>query len=103
MEQAPESAGVAKVRRPRGHHSDITQHEIHALRSRYNLADAHTHQHQSPSQRAILARLPSLWYAAENAPQAEFEKRLISAFFRLHKQPTAIEKGKTLLSYAASI
>lgn len=43
---------------------DLTQHEIQALRTRFNLADAHTHQQQSDSQREIVARLPELWYEA---------------------------------------
>ena len=46
--------------------SDITQHEIAALKTRFNLADAHTHQGQSPSQRRIIDSLPDLWYSAEN-------------------------------------
>ncbi len=29
---------------------DITQHEISALKTRFNLADAHTHQDQSDTQ-----------------------------------------------------
>ncbi|XYH95780.1 pyridoxal phosphate-dependent aminotransferase [Sorangium sp. So ce1128] len=84
-------------------HGDITQHEINALKTRYNLADAHTHQRQSPSQRRILARLPELWYEAEEKPQAEHERRFIERFFRLHRQPAALRKPKTLLAYAASI
>jgi len=30
---------------------DITQHEIEALKTEFNLADAHTHQSQSVSQK----------------------------------------------------
>lgn len=82
---------------------DLTQHEIQALKTRYNLADAHTHQGQSPSQQAIIHRLPDLWAESEVRLQSYFEERFIEAFFRLHKQPTAAEKGRTLLSYAASI
>ena len=82
---------------------DLTQHEIKALRTRYNLADAHTHQRQSPSQDKVVSRLPELWYESEEKQQAFFEKRFINAFFRLHKQPTAAARGKTLLSYSASV
>lgn len=82
---------------------DLTQHEIQALKMRHNLADAHTHQSQSPDQREIVSRLPELWYEAEQKPQAEFEQRFLDAFFRLHGQPTARAKNKTMLSYAASI
>ncbi|GAA1990087.1 pyridoxal phosphate-dependent aminotransferase [Kitasatospora viridis] len=82
---------------------DLTQHEIQALKSRYNLADAHTHQRQSERQRQIVSRLSDLWYEAEEGLQAGYEQKFIEAFFRLHRQPTALAKNKTLLSYAASI
>jgi len=82
---------------------DITQHEIVALQTRFNLADAHTHQHQSPTQRQIVARLPHLWYAAEETTQIELEKKFIKNFFDLHGQPTALGLGRTMLFYAASI
>lgn len=82
---------------------DLTQHEIEALKMEYNLADAHTHQSQSPTQRGIVGKLPELWYQAEQGTQAEFEKKFVDAFFTLHRQPTVLAKNKVLLSYAASI
>ncbi|MCQ4041475.1 pyridoxal phosphate-dependent aminotransferase [Streptantibioticus rubrisoli] len=82
---------------------DLTQHEIEALRTRFNLADAHTHQRQSDRQQKIVSRLPELWYEAEEGLQATYEQRFTEAFFRLHRQPTALAANKTLLSYAASI
>lgn len=82
---------------------DLTQHELLALRTKFNLADAHTHQYQSPSQDKIVSRLPDLWYEAERDQQAHFEQKFIEAFFRLHKQPTAAALGKTWLSYSASV
>ncbi len=82
---------------------DLTQHEIQALRTEFNLADAHTHQRQSASQRQIVERLPQLWYEAEEGLQETYEQRFVDAFFRLHRQPTALARKKTMLSYAASI
>jgi aspartate/methionine/tyrosine aminotransferase len=82
---------------------DLTQHEIEALKTRYNLADAHTHQRQSPTQDSIVARLPKLWYESESKQQAHFEATFLDAFFRLHRQPTAREMDRTLLSYSASV
>lgn len=82
---------------------DLTQHEIQALRTRFNLADAHTHQHQSPSQRHLVSALPDLWYEAERTPQALHEQRFVEAFFELQGQPTALRHGPPLLSYAASV
>ncbi|MET9676839.1 pyridoxal phosphate-dependent aminotransferase [Streptomyces sp. NPDC006482] len=82
---------------------DLTQHEIQALLTEFNLADAHTHQRQSAAQHKIVSRLPELWYEAEEGLQATYEQRFVEAFFRLHRQPTALAKKKTLLSYAASI
>jgi aspartate/methionine/tyrosine aminotransferase len=84
-------------------HADITQHEIDALTRRYNLADAHTHQQQSPGQRRIVAGLPTLWYDAEARLQRDLEQEFITAFFALQRQPTALRSGRTLLAYAASI
>jgi aspartate/methionine/tyrosine aminotransferase len=82
---------------------DLTQHEIEALKTRFNLADAHTHQRQSPTQDAIVARLPELWHESESKQQAHFEAQFLDAFFRLHRQPTARAMGRTLLSYSASV
>ena len=48
---------------------DLTQHEIQALKTRYNLADAHTHQRQSRTQGRIVQRLPDLWYESEDNRQ----------------------------------
>jgi aspartate/methionine/tyrosine aminotransferase len=82
---------------------DLTQHEIKALRTRYNLADAHTHQRQSGSQDKIVSQLPALWYESEERQQAHFEKQFTEAFFRLHGQTTALGLDRTLLSYSASV
>ena len=88
---------------PRRPHADITQHELDALTRRHNLADAHTHQRQSPSQRLIVESLPALWYEAEERLQADLEREFVTAFFELQRQPTALLLGRPLLSYAASI
>src|SRR5689334_19948213 len=89
--------------RPQQEYKDITQHEIEALRYEYNLADAHTHQAQSLSQRAIVERLPQIWYESEKKLQAESEQRFVETFFRVQKQPTALNPNNALLVYAASI
>lgn len=81
---------------------DLTQYEIEGLKSKYNLADAHTHQSQSSGQAQIVAALPALWDEAERGRQVDFENRFLDAFFHLHGQPTALTKRKTLLSYSAS-
>lgn len=83
---------------------DITQHEIEALKTRFNLADAHTHQAQSESQRRIVAGLPDLWYEAENHTQHQSEQDFIEVFYRFHGQHTALKrKDEIYLVYAASI
>ncbi|MEU5428885.1 pyridoxal phosphate-dependent aminotransferase [Streptomyces olivoreticuli] len=81
---------------------DLTQHEIEALKTRFNLADAHTHQQQSPGQQEIVAALPALWYEAEATKQADLEDRFKEVFFRLHGQ-NSVRAESTMLSYAASI
>jgi aspartate/methionine/tyrosine aminotransferase len=83
-------------------YTDLTQHEIEALKNTHNLADAHTHQSQSASQRDIVGRLPELWYEAEDMKQAEMEERFLNAFFTFHKQPTALQTP-SMLVYASSI
>jgi len=84
--------------------NDITQHEIAALKTRFNLADAHTHQSQSASQRRIVENLPNLWYSAENHSQYQSEQEFIDTFYRFHGQHRALERRDEIyLVYAASI
>lgn len=84
--------------------SDITQHEIAALRTTFNLADAHTHQNQSGSQRRIVESLPGLWDAAANQTQHRSEQDFIEAFYSLHGQNRALQRRNEIyLVYAASI
>jgi aspartate/methionine/tyrosine aminotransferase len=83
---------------------DITQHEIAALKTTFNLADAHTHQSQSPTQRGIVENLPALWYGAEGQTQYASEQEFIDAFYRFHGQLRALERRNEIyLVYAASI
>jgi aspartate/methionine/tyrosine aminotransferase len=82
---------------------DLTQHEIVALRTQHNLADAHTHQKQSSSQRDIVESLPTLWFEAEQESQHHFEQKFIEAFFELHGQKDVPAMNRTLLAYAASV
>ncbi|MEU5692582.1 pyridoxal phosphate-dependent aminotransferase [Actinosynnema sp. NPDC020468] len=97
------TAGVEAKQKDVDGFVDLTQHEILALKTRFNLADAHTHQRQSASQEQIVASLPQRWHEAEEGLQSFYEKRFIEAFFRLHQQPGVAELNKTFLSYAASI
>lgn len=84
--------------------SDITQHEIEALKTRFNLADAHTHQKQSPTQRQIVESLPDLWYSAESQSQYQSEQEFIETFYRCHGQHRALKRRNEIyLVYAASI
>jgi aspartate/methionine/tyrosine aminotransferase len=83
-------------------YKDLTQHELEALKNEYNLADAHTHQSQSVSQRAIINRLPELWYESESTKQHELEARFLESFFNFRKQPAAL-KTSSMLVYASSI
>ncbi len=83
---------------------DITQHEISALKTRHNLADAHTHQNQSSSQAAIVRKLPQLWYRAQSLTQYESEQAFIKAFYQFHGQHHALERSDEIyLVYAASV
>jgi aspartate/methionine/tyrosine aminotransferase len=83
---------------------DITQHEIEALKTEYNLADAHTHQSQSPTQKEIIGDLPKIWYESENKTQYQSEQDFIKKFFTLHGQQTALKRSDEIyLVYAASI
>ncbi len=86
----------------RNGHCDLTQHEVEGLKTRFNLADAHTHQTQSVTQHCLVAALPDLWYEAERVQQAVHERRFVEAFFELHGQPHAVRQAP-LMSYAASI
>lgn len=83
-------------------YKDITQHEIEALKMEYNLADAHTHQSQSPTQEKIVDSLPNLWRESQAAKQSELEDKFVKAFFEAQHQTAAL-KTPTMLVYAASI
>lgn len=83
-------------------YANLTQVELQALKQIHNLADAHTHQSQSPSQRDIVDKLPALWYEAEGMRQCDMEQRFIETFWGLQRQSHAL-KSPTLLVYAASI
>jgi len=83
---------------------DITQHEIEALKIRFNLADAHTHQSQSKKQQEIVSSLPELWYLSEEKTQYQCEQDFIDVFYRFHGQNTALARREDIyLVYAASI
>ncbi|WP_439877814.1 pyridoxal phosphate-dependent aminotransferase [Pseudomonas prosekii] len=83
---------------------DITQHEISALKTRFNLADAHTHQDQSLTQQKIVDSLPELWYRAQGQTQYKSEQELIKAFFTFHGQEHALKRHDEIyLVYAASV
>jgi aspartate/methionine/tyrosine aminotransferase len=83
---------------------DITQHEIEALKTEFNLADAHTHQSQSPTQRQIVADLPNLWYKSERETQYQAEQEFIQTFYQFHGQHTALKRKEDIyLVYAASV
>ncbi|MEX0732208.1 MAG: hypothetical protein WED00_19230 [Aquisalimonadaceae bacterium] len=83
---------------------DITQHEIEALKTRFNLADAHTHQTQSASQQEIISSLPDLWYRAESLTQYQIEQEFINVFYRFNGQHAALKRKEQIyLVYAASI
>ncbi len=84
--------------------TDITQHEIEALKTEFNLADAHTHQSQSPTQRQIVADLPAIWYQSERQTQYQSEQAFIETFYTFHGQHTALKRKEDIyLVYAASV
>ncbi|WP_424097695.1 pyridoxal phosphate-dependent aminotransferase [Moorena producens] len=82
---------------------DLTQHEVEALKQKYNFADAHTHQSQSSSQMEIVKRLPELWLEAEQTKQEVLNNRFIENFYRVRGLDTALEPNNVMLHYAASI
>ena len=84
-------------------HLDITQHEIEALKQIYNLADAHTHQSQSISQKKIIKSLPKIWYESESMKQHEVEEKFIRTFFETQWQYWALKPNNAMILYASSI
>lgn len=56
---------------------DLTQHAVEALKQKYNFADAHTHQSQSPEQLEIIRNLPELWLEAERTKQETLNNKFI--------------------------
>lgn len=83
-------------------HQDITQHEIEALKQKYNLADAHTHQSQSSTQKNIISNLDQIWFDSESSKQYSLEESFISKFF-LMKGVDNINYKDVMLHYSASV
>ena len=82
---------------------DLTQHEVEALKQKYNYADAHTHQSQSDSQLEIVKRLPELWLEAEKTKQEILEKKFIETFYNMRGLSATLQPNNVMLYYAASI
>lgn len=82
---------------------DLTQHEVQALKYRYNFADAHTHQSQSASQLDIVKRLPELWLESEQIKQEVLNNKFIESFYKVRGIETALIPNNVMLHYAASI
>ena len=103
----PEKAKNSVTKKNNNHQDaliDITQHEIEALKTEFNLADAHTHQSQSISQKKIIEDLPKLWYSAEKDTQYKSEQEFIEKFYAFHGQHTALRrKDEIYIVYSASI
>lgn len=83
-------------------YKDITQHEIEALKMKYNLADAHTHQSQSTTQKNIIKNLDKLWYLSEKTKQYKLEEKFINKFFSM-KNIDCINHKDVMLHYSASV
>jgi len=82
---------------------DLTQHEVEALKQKYNFADAHTHQSQSPSQLEIVRSLPQLWLEAEKTKQETLNNKFIETFYKIRGLTAALNPNNVMLYYAASI
>ena len=82
---------------------DLTQHEVEALKQKYNFADAHTHQSQSPSQLEIVKSLPQLWLEAEKTKQETLNNKFIETFYKMRGLTAALNPNNVMLYYAASI
>jgi aspartate/methionine/tyrosine aminotransferase len=82
---------------------DITQHEVEALKQKYNFANAHNHQSQSPSQLEIVRSLPELWLEAEKTKQETLNNRFIETFYKTRGLEAALKPNNVMLYYAASI
>jgi aspartate/methionine/tyrosine aminotransferase len=82
---------------------DLTQHEVQALKHKYNFADAHTHQSQSISQLEIVKRLPELWLESEQIKQEVLNRRFIQTFYKVRKIESALMPNNIMLHYAASV
>lgn len=82
---------------------NLTQYEVKALGFYFNLADAHTHQRQSPTQAAIVDRLPELFREAEGMKQQALNQMATDAFHRLSLQSSALDLESTLICYSSSV
>ena len=82
---------------------NLTQMEVKSLSLKYNLADAHTHQNLSHSQRSIIADLPNIFLESQERKQDELENRFATTFLNLNGQTVGAQLGGNLLCYSSSI
>lgn len=82
---------------------NLTQHEASALAFEYNLADAHTHQSQSITQKKIIERLSEIFYEAERTPQPALDLVTTKLFHDVAFQYTASNTEDSLICYSSSL
>ncbi|WP_051765546.1 pyridoxal phosphate-dependent aminotransferase [Streptomyces sp. NRRL F-5135] len=83
--------------------NNLTRYEHVGINQAINLADGHAHQGQNSTQRTIVADLPNIFEAAENALQATTEREFQRAFYTLAGQYSAVDHPRTMLCYSASL
>lgn len=81
----------------------LTSQEAIGLECEYNLADAHTHQNPSTTQRAIIARMPQMFFDSAQRSQQELSRESFSAFMRLNGQSIGRSDRPALCCYSASM
>lgn len=85
-------------------HANLTQLEILAISSSFNLADGHARQGLSAKQQLIVNDFPALFARAAAESAAELEQAAVRAFLRTfgqHSHP--VGPGRVLSCYASSV
>ncbi|MEI5100662.1 aminotransferase class I/II-fold pyridoxal phosphate-dependent enzyme [Streptomyces sp. PmtG] len=83
---------------------NLTELEQQALDAPINLSDGHARQAPTPSQNALVERIPQWFADVREAPFEELERRAQTAFLSaLHQDRAPVAAGRVLSVYSSSV
>jgi aspartate/methionine/tyrosine aminotransferase len=82
--------------------ASLTRHEWSGLASRFNLADGHARQAQSPNEAAVVEDLTRIFKSAEAVDQRDVQHAFEEAFYVAAGQPSVLRRAQWPLHHYSS-